>query len=106
MASSGRLQRALAAATELSAEEREELIAGLVLGLERDREPEPGYEEAWSAEIRRRVDEVVRGKSQGAPWSQVRREIAAKLAERERSALSSSSNRARGCFAVASWCAD
>jgi putative addiction module component (TIGR02574 family) len=84
MASSERVQRALAAASELSAEERQELIAELVLSLETDREPGPGYDAAWSAEIRRRVDAVVSGKSQGLPWSQVRREIPEQLAERRR----------------------
>jgi putative addiction module component (TIGR02574 family) len=86
MASSERVQRALAAASELSAKEREELITELVLTLDSDREPEPGYDAAWSAEIRRRVDAVVSGKSQGLPWSQVRREIAEHLAQRRRSA--------------------
>jgi len=84
MASSERVQRALAAAHELSKEEREELIAELILGLERDRDPEPGYDETWSAEIRRRVDAVLSGKSKGVPWSQVRREIEAQLVERRR----------------------
>ena len=84
MASSERVQRALAAASQLSKDEREELITELILGLERDREPEPGYDAAWSAEIRRRVDAVASGQSQGAPWSQVRREIEAQLAERRR----------------------
>jgi putative addiction module component (TIGR02574 family) len=84
MASSERVQRALAAASELSKEEREELIAELLLGLERDREADPGYDEAWSAEIRRRVDAVVSGRSKGVPWSQVRREIESQLAERRR----------------------
>jgi len=84
MASSERVQRALAAASELSKEERGELIAELLLGLERDRETDPGYDEAWSAEIRRRVDAVVSGQSNGAPWSQVRREIEGQLAERRR----------------------
>src|SRR5579864_325722 len=84
MASSERVQRALAAASALSTQEREELITELILGLERDRDPEPGYDEAWSAEIRRRVDAVVSGRSKGVPWSQVRREIEAQLAERRR----------------------
>jgi putative addiction module component (TIGR02574 family) len=82
MTSPDRVQRARAAASELSAEEREELIAVLSLG--RAREPEPGYDEAWSAEIRRRVDAVVSDKSRGLPWSQVRREVAAQLAEHRR----------------------
>jgi len=84
MASSERVQRALVAAANLSLEEREELITELILGLERDRESEPGYDEAWSAELRRRVDGVVSGKSKGVLWPQVRREIEARLAERRR----------------------
>ncbi|MGA3123560.1 MAG: addiction module protein [Polyangiaceae bacterium] len=55
MAAPERVQQALAAASGLSNEEREELIAELIVGLERDRHPEPGYDEAWSKEIRRRV---------------------------------------------------
>jgi putative addiction module component (TIGR02574 family) len=84
MASSERLQRAPAAASELSADEREELISELVLGLERERDPEPGYDEARSAEARRRVDAAVSGPSNGTPWLQMRREIDAKLAQRRR----------------------
>jgi putative addiction module component (TIGR02574 family) len=84
MASSEGVQRALAIASDLSEEEREELIAELILGLEGDRRPEPGHDEACSAEIRRRVDAVVAGQSKGVPWAQVRREIEAKLAERRR----------------------
>ena len=84
MASSERVQRALAAASSLTTEERAELIGELILSLERERDPEPGYDEAWAAEIRRRVDAVLSGASKGAPWSQVKREIAAQLAERRR----------------------
>lgn len=75
---------ALAAASALSTEEREELIEELILSIGRDREAEPGYDEAWSAEVRRRVDAVVRGASKGTPWTSVQSEVAAKLAERRR----------------------
>jgi hypothetical protein len=54
MASFERVQWALAPATGLSKEEGEELVAELIVSLERDREPEPGYDRAWSKEIRRR----------------------------------------------------
>jgi putative addiction module component (TIGR02574 family) len=84
MASSERVQRALAAASELSQEERKDLITELLLSLERDREPEPGYDAAWWAEIRRRVDAVVRGESKGVPWADVRKEIEAQVAGRRR----------------------
>ncbi len=82
MAPSERVQRVLAAASALTTEERAELIGELILSLERDREPEPGYDEAWSAEIRRRVETVLSGASKGQPWSEVRGEIASQLAER------------------------
>jgi putative addiction module component (TIGR02574 family) len=84
MASSDRVQRALAAASALSTEERAELIGELILSLEREGDPEPGYDEAWSAEIRRRVNAVVAGASNGTPWSKVRSEVAAELAARRR----------------------
>jgi putative addiction module component (TIGR02574 family) len=84
MASSERLQQAVAAASKLSTKEREELIVELLLGLEGERDPEVGYDAAWSTEIRRRVDAVVSGESKGASWPRVRGEIEAKLAERRR----------------------
>jgi putative addiction module component (TIGR02574 family) len=84
MASSERVQRALQAAADLTKDEREELVSELILGLERETDPEPGHEQAWAAEIRRRVDDVVGGRSRGVPWSQVRREIQADLARRRR----------------------
>jgi hypothetical protein len=83
---SDRVRNALDAAAELSSEERKQLIAELVLRLDRDRDPDAEYGEAWSAEIRKRIDAVISGTSQGQSWSQVRQEIAAELAERRRSA--------------------
>jgi putative addiction module component (TIGR02574 family) len=84
VATSERVKRALQAAADLSKDEREELVTELILGLERDMPPEPGHEQAWAAEIRRRVDDVLAGRSHGQPWSQVRREIEADLARRRR----------------------
>lgn len=84
MALSDRIQKALAAASELTREEREVLLAELVLSLEYEAPPAEGYDEAWATEIRRRVDRVVNGTSDGAAWPQVRREIAAELARRRR----------------------
>jgi putative addiction module component (TIGR02574 family) len=83
MASSERIQRALAAASALTVQEREELVAQIILGLDRDRDPEPGYDDAWSTEIRRRVNAALSG-SAGTPWSEVRREIRERLVERRR----------------------
>ena len=84
MASSERIRRALAAAAELSKDEREELVAELMLSLEHEGPPDEGYDEAWSAEIRRRVDAVVSGRSVGRPWADVRRELTEALEQRRR----------------------
>jgi putative addiction module component (TIGR02574 family) len=40
-----------------------------------DTEVDPEYEEAWSAEIARRLREIDRGKAKLIPWSHVRRDI-------------------------------
>ena len=44
--------RILREADKMPREEREELIAELLLGLERDREADPGYDEAHSLRSR------------------------------------------------------
>jgi putative addiction module component (TIGR02574 family) len=86
MAASQRVQQALAAASVLSKEEREELILELWLGLEHERSPEGGYDQAWSEEIARRIDSAAAGTSRATPWTQVRGEIEAALAARRGSA--------------------
>lgn len=84
MASNERVRRVLQATADLSKEEREELVAELILGLEGESEPDAGYEEAWTAEIKRRVDDVVAGRSRGIPWAEARRQILANLERRRR----------------------
>jgi hypothetical protein len=49
---------------------------------EDETDPDAGYRDAWCAEIRRRVDLVLSGRSTGLPWPLVMRQIRAQLAER------------------------
>lgn len=79
MASSERVHRALEAAADLTRDEREELVAELILRLEMEAEPDADWEEAWTAEIKRRVDDALSGKSATRPWSEVRDEIRRQL---------------------------
>ncbi len=58
-----RASQVLKQALALSAEERGVLIAQLIQSLDGE-VPEEGVEEAWAAEIKRRVDEVRSGKAQ------------------------------------------
>ena len=65
----------LAKAMQLSPQERELLIDQLVESL--DEEPaEPGVEEAWAGEIKRRVDEIRSGRVKLIPGQEVLRELA------------------------------
>ncbi len=82
MIASARVQRVREAAADLSREEREELVRELILGLEASAAPVSGHDASWSEEIRRRVDDVLGGRSRGTPWSQVRRETEEALARR------------------------
>jgi putative addiction module component (TIGR02574 family) len=62
--------------TTLSAQERAELAQFLIRTL--DTEPEEEAEEAWEAEVMRRVDEIRAGTAQGKPAEQVFAELRAK----------------------------
>jgi putative addiction module component (TIGR02574 family) len=68
------LQRAL----DLSTRDRGALIARLIDSLE-DERSEEGVEEAWAAEIKRRVDDIRSGKACLIPEEEVRRRAAARL---------------------------
>jgi len=68
------LEKALA----LSPEERGMLIDHLIESLD-EGPAEEGAEEAWSDEIKRRVDEIRSGKVEMIPGEQVRRLLAARL---------------------------
>jgi putative addiction module component (TIGR02574 family) len=68
------LEKALA----LSTRERGLLIDRLISSLD-DGPAEEGVEEAWAAEIEKRVDEVQSGKAKMIPAVEVRRRAAARL---------------------------
>ncbi len=61
-------ERLLQEAMQLTSDERELLAVELFASLEK----EPGYDEAWEAEIRRRIGDVDSGKSQLAEWDDVK----------------------------------
>lgn len=56
-------------ASQLPAEDRAEL-AGLLL--ESIEEPAEGVEEAWAAEVERRMEDYRTGRVRTVPWSEVR----------------------------------
>jgi putative addiction module component (TIGR02574 family) len=71
-------------ALSLSVEEQEVLANSLIsnLGGEVDEVPaEEGVEKAWAAEIKRRVDDIRSGKTKMIPYEEVRRRLAARLAD-------------------------
>jgi putative addiction module component (TIGR02574 family) len=62
------LEQVRTAALALSPAEREALAADLVTSLEK----EPGYDEAWDAELRRRVADIDSGRADLVPWEEAR----------------------------------
>lgn len=68
------LERAL----DLSTQDRGALIARLIDSLD-DGRREEGVEEAWAAEIKRRVDDIRSGKAHLIPEEEVRRRASARL---------------------------
>ena len=63
----------LANALSLTAEERGKVAATLIESL--DEQVDDGSDEAWAAEIQRRLDEIDAGKVQLIPWDEARRII-------------------------------
>ena len=63
----------LANALSLTAEERGKVAATLIESL--DVQADDGADEAWAAEIQRRLDEIDAGKVQLIPWDEARRII-------------------------------
>ena len=67
-------------ALSLSPEERAALAGSLLESLD-ESTSEEGVEEAWALEIRRRLEEIRSGKVQTIPYEEVRRRLAARLAD-------------------------
>lgn len=67
-------------ALKLSAEERAGLAARLLRSLDDEGDEDfdqAAYDDAWGAEIQKRLDEVDRGEVKMIPWDEARRRIAA-----------------------------
>ena len=60
-------------ALSLTAEERAKVAASLIESL--DEQVDDGADEAWAAEIQRRLDEIDAGTVQLVPWEEARRII-------------------------------
>jgi putative addiction module component (TIGR02574 family) len=73
------LKKALALPSEARA-----AIAGSLLESLHDAPAEAGIEAAWSEEIKRRIEEIDSGKVQMIPCEEVRRRLAARLADAAR----------------------
>jgi putative addiction module component (TIGR02574 family) len=67
-------------ASELSEKDRADLAGLLIESLEG--EPDEDVEEAWAAEIQKRVAELDAGVVQSVPWEQVRQRLVDRLNER------------------------
>jgi len=68
-----KVEKVLSDALELPSDERAEVAVTLLESLGGDEEGR--VDEAWAAEIKRRVDEVQSGKVKTIPWSEARRKI-------------------------------
>ncbi len=78
------LSKLLKEALSLSVEEQEVLANSLISnlgGVVDEGLGEEGAEKAWAAEIKRRVDDIRSGKTQMIPYEEVRRRLAARLAD-------------------------
>lgn len=61
------------AALKLSGDERSQLAYRLLDSIEGERDPD--YEEAWAAEIARRVEEIENGTAEMLSWEEVRAKL-------------------------------
>jgi hypothetical protein len=77
---SGRAQKVLTEALDLSDEERAEVALELVVSL--DGPADPDAEGGWSAEVDRRARRVHADSGDGQDWRAVRAEIESKLRRR------------------------
>ena len=71
-------ERLLKEAMQLSSDEREQLAMELLASIEK----EPGYDEAWEAEIERRLKEIDDGTVEMIPGEQVMTELRERLRAR------------------------
>ncbi|MGH9932016.1 MAG: addiction module protein [Pyrinomonadaceae bacterium] len=67
------LSRILEEALALPAEERARLAASLISSLEPEEDPD--VEQAWRAEVARRVEELDKGTAETVDWEEARRRI-------------------------------
>ena len=71
-----------AAALALNPAQRDSLALDLILSvLEFDEEPEPGYDEAWAAELDRRLRSIEDGTAKLIPWEEVKARLGKRPAE-------------------------
>jgi putative addiction module component (TIGR02574 family) len=77
------VSKLLEQALSLSVEEQEVLANSLIssLGSEVDEVRAEGAEKAWAEEIKRRVNDIRSGKTKMIPYEEVRRRLAARLAD-------------------------
>jgi putative addiction module component (TIGR02574 family) len=62
----------LATALQLNPAQRESLALDLILSLEVQEDREPGYEEAWAAELERRMRSFRDGTAKTVSWEEVK----------------------------------
>ncbi len=67
-----RAQELLREALALPAQERAEVVVQLLASFDDATEPNEAVEAEWAAEIERRADRVLAGKSDGRSWQDVR----------------------------------
>ncbi len=75
------VSKLLEQALSLSPEEQEALANSLFANLDREMNEGPdeeGVEQAWAAEIKRRIDDIESGKTKMIPYEEVRRRLAAR----------------------------
>jgi putative addiction module component (TIGR02574 family) len=78
------VSKLLEQAFSLSVEEQEILANSLISNMDREIDEgiaEEGVEKAWAAEIKRRVEDIHSGKTKMIPYEEVRRRLAARLAD-------------------------
>ena len=78
------VSKLLEQALSLSVEEQELLADSLFSNLDREMNEglvDVGVEGAWAEEIKRRIDDIQSGKTKMVPYEEVRRRLAARLAD-------------------------